>query len=232
MARDRGERWIGARDAETWLALGGGALLLFAGGSRGSKARGWYALASVPLLYRGLTGHWPLHVNGADGDTRRALGGDRGIHVRESVRLERPVAEVYRYWRDLGTLPEFMSHLVRVTETSDRTSHWVAAGPAGLSVEWDAEIIDEDPNRLLAWRSLAGSDVQTAGSVHFDTVRDGRGTQVSVHLQFAPPAGKAGALVASLFGRNPTQTIREDLRHFKQLLEAGEIPTAGPSAKE
>jgi len=231
MTTDAQENWIAVRDAERWLALGSGALLLLTAGSRTSRARGWYALASAPLLYRGLTGRWPLHVHNGS-DTRSALGGDRGLHARESIRLERPVDEVYRYWRRLDNLPAFMSHLIRVTETSDRTSHWVAKGPAGLSVEWDAEIIHEESNSILAWRSLAGSDVLTAGSVQFDTVRDGRSTQVSVHLQYAPPAGKAGALIASLFGRNPAQTIREDLRRFKQLLEAGEIPTAGSSSKE
>ena len=106
----------------------------------------------------------------------------------------------------------------------------MAAGPAGLAVEWDAEIINEVENKLIAWRSLPGSDVVTAGSVNFDAARGGRSTQVSVHLQYAPPAGKAGALVASLFGREPSQTIREDLRHFKQLLEAGEIPRATATA--
>jgi uncharacterized membrane protein len=119
-----------------------------------------------------------------------------------------------------------MTHLHRVTETGDGTSHWVAAGPAGLVVEWEAEIINEVENRVLAWRSLPGSDVVTAGSVNFEAIRGGRGTQVSVHLQYAAPTGKVGALVASLFGREPAQTIREDLRHFKQLLEAGEIPRA------
>lgn len=119
-----------------------------------------------------------------------------------------------------------MSHLNRVTETSHRQSHWVAAGPAGLAVEWDAEIFNEIENRLVAWRSMPGSDVVTAGSVNFDAVRGGRSTQVSVNLQYQPPAGKTGALFASLFGRAPSQTIREDLRHLKQLLEAGEIPRA------
>jgi uncharacterized membrane protein len=108
----------------------------------------------------------------------------------------------------------------------DGKSHWVAAGPADLTVEWDAEIINEVENQVIGWQSLPGSDVVTAGSVNFDTARDGRSTQVSVHLQYAPPAGKAGVLAASLFGREPSQTIREDLRHFKQLLEAGEIPRA------
>jgi uncharacterized membrane protein len=154
------------------------------------------------------------------------LSGARGLHVRESVRLELPIAHVYRFWRRLGNLPQVMTHLKQVRETADGKSHWVAAGPAGLDVEWDAEIINEVENQLLAWQSLPGSDVVTAGSVSFDAARDGRSTQISVHLQYAPPAGKAGTVVASLFGREPSQTIREDLRHWKQLLEAGEIPRA------
>jgi uncharacterized membrane protein len=215
-------------DAENWLALGAGALLLVAGASRRSVAGACFAVTSAPLLYRGITGRWPAVRNGhlQSDSTRAALGGERGIHVRESVRLERPVADVFRFWRRLENLPRFMTHLDRVTETPDGTSHWVAYGPAGLAVEWDAEIINEVENQVIGWRSLPGSEVVTAGSVNFKTTREGRSTQVSVHLQYAPPAGKAGALIASLFGREPSQTIREDLRHFKQLLEAGEIPRA------
>jgi uncharacterized membrane protein len=215
-------------DAENWLALGAGALLLIAGASRRSVAGACFAVTSVPLLYRGITGRWPIASNGhAQPDsTRAALAGERGLHVRESVRLEKPVADVYRFWRRLENLPRFMTHLDRVTETPDGKSHWIACGPAGLAGEWDAEIINEVENQVIGWRSLPGSDVVTAGSVNFKTARDGRGTQVTVHLQYAPPAGKAGALIASLFGREPSQTIREDLRHFKQLLEAGEIPRA------
>ena len=219
-------------DAENWLALGAGALLLLVGASRRSTAGACLAVSSAPLLYRGITGRWPDVLNGhAQPDsTKSALGGDRGVHVRESIRLEVPLADVYRFWRRLENLPQFMTHLDRVTEASDGTSHWVTSGPAGLAVEWDAEIINEVENKVLAWRSLPGSDVVTAGSVNFDAARGGRSTQVSVHLQYAPPAGKAGALVASLFGREPSQTVREDLRHFKQLLEAGEIPRATTTA--
>jgi uncharacterized membrane protein len=215
-------------DAENWLALGTGALLLIAGASRRSVVGACLAVSSAPLLYRGITGRWPDLLNGhvEPDSTRAALAGERGVHVRESVRLEMPVAGVYRFWRCLENLPRFMTHLHEVTEKPDGKSHWVAAGPAGLAVEWDAEIINEVENQVIGWRSLAGSDVVTAGSVNFDTAREGRSTQVSVHLQYAPPAGKAGALIASLFGREPSQTIREDLRHFKQLLEAGEIPRA------
>jgi uncharacterized membrane protein len=218
-------------DAENWLAFGAGAALLLVGASRRSAIGACLAMSSAPLLYRGVTGHWPFATGdvSAPADTRTALAGDRGVHVRESVRLEVPVADVFRFWRRLEHLPRFMSHLEQVTETNGQ-SHWIASGPAGVRVEWDAEIINEVENKVLAWRSLPDSEVINAGSVNFDTVRDGHITQLTVHLQYAPPAGKTGALVASLFGREPSQMIREDLRHFKQLLEAGEIPRATQNA--
>jgi uncharacterized membrane protein len=211
-----------------WVTLGAGAILLVAGVSRGSKLGAILALSSAPLFYRGAMGRWPDLETLAlpPGDTRTALGGSRGIHVREAVRVEAPVEEVYSFWRNLENLPRFMSSLNRVTEINERESHWVAAGPAGTSVEWDAEIINEVENSVLGWRSLPGSEVATSGSVRFEPVRGGRSTQVSVHMQYAPPAGKVGSVVSWLFGREPSQTVREDLRHLKQLLEAGEIPRA------
>jgi uncharacterized membrane protein len=226
------DRTISLGDAENWLALGTGALLLFVGTSRRSTLGACLVLSSAPLLYRGLTGRWPdvLDTYVDLGSTKAALGGDGGLHVRESVRLEVPVADVYRFWRRLDNLPRFMTHLERVTETPGGSSHWAAAGPAGLTVEWDAEFVNEIENKRLAWRSLPGSDVVTVGSVTFDTVRGGRSTQVTVHLQYAPPAGRAGALIAALFGRAPSRIIREDLRRFKQLLEAGEAPRATATA--
>ena len=215
-------------NAERWVALGTGALLLLAAASRRSVSGVFLAAASTPLLYRGWTGRWPLTESGVlqSNDSKRALAGDRGVHVRESVRVEAPVAEVFRSWRRLEDLPRFMSHLESVTEDLNGRSHWIATGPGGLRVEWDAEIINEVENKILAWRSLPNSDIATAGSVNFDMVRGDRSSQITVHLQYAPPAGKTGALVARLFGREPSQTIREDLRHFRQLLEAGEIPRA------
>jgi uncharacterized membrane protein len=215
------------RDAESWLALTAGAALLIAGAVRRNVVGACMAAASGPMLYRGITGRWPavLDTHVRTDDTKTALGGERGMHVRESIRVERPVADVWRFWRRLDNLPQFMRHLDRVTENNGR-SHWVAAGPVGLAVEWDAEIINEVENEILAWRSLPGSDVVTAGSVNFDSVRGGRSTQVRVHLQYAVPGGKTGASIASLFGREPSHMIREDLRRFRQQLEAGEIARA------
>jgi uncharacterized membrane protein len=217
-------------DVAAWGALATAAALVVYGASRRSASGAWLAVAATPFAYRGLAGRWPPFVSAATrsaDDTRVALGGDRGVHVFDAISLEKPLADVYGFWRRLENLPRFMSHLERVTELGDGRSHWVAKGPAGMRVEWDAEIINEVENQVIGWRSLPGADVVTAGSVNFNTARAGRSTYVTVRLQYAPPAGRAGALVASLFGREPSQTIREDLRRFKQILEAGEVPRTG-----
>jgi uncharacterized membrane protein len=147
------------------------------------------------------------------------------MHVLEAVQVEKPLAEVYRYWRRLENLPQFMAHLDSVSQHDDTgLSHWVARGPGNLRVEWDAQIINEVDNQVIGWESLPGSDVVTAGSVNFDAARGGRATNVTLHMRFEPPAGRAGALVAAVFGRRPAQDIRADLRRLKHLLETGEVP--------
>lgn len=211
---------------EDWSAAVTGGLLMLFGMSRRSWPGLCLALAGTPLVYRGVTGAWPdaLLAHPDDtGHTRAALGADRGVHVREAVRLEKPIAEVFDFWRKLENLPRFMQHLESVTDHGEGRSTWIARGPAGLRVEWNAEIINEVPNQVIGWRSTEGADIVTAGSVNFDMVRNGTSTQVTVHLQYEPPAGRAGDLIATLFGRAPSQTIREDLRRLKQILEAGEL---------
>ena len=158
-----------------------------------------------------------------DSDTRRRLGGLAGIHVEEAVTVSRPPSEVFRFWRNFENLPRFMNHLRAVSQREAGISHWVARGPAGMNVEWDARIINEIDGRLIAWQSLEGSEVSTAGSVNFRETP--RGTEVRVHLQYSPPAGRLGAAVARLLGEEPTVQIHDDLRRFKQLIETGEIPT-------
>jgi uncharacterized membrane protein len=158
-----------------------------------------------------------------ESDTRQQLGGAAGIHVEDAVTVNRPVGEVFRFWRNLENLPTFMNHLELVAEREQGISHWVARGPAGMKVEWDARIINEIDNKLIGWQSLEGSMVSTAGSVNFRETP--RGTDVRVHLQYNPPAGKLGAAIAWMFGEEPGLQVREDLRRFKQLIETGEIPT-------
>jgi uncharacterized membrane protein len=221
--------------------VAGGALAAY-GLKRKSTPGGAAALAAAALLHRGATGHCHLYnalgINRANGhahghgtgeiadrgsNTRQKLGGARGIHVEESVTINRPIAEVYRFWRNFENLPQFMQHLESVSMREAGISHWVARGPAGMNVEWDARIINEIDNKLIGWQSLEGSTIATAGSVNFDETE--HGTRVRVHLQYSPPGGKLGAAVAWLFGEEPNRQVREDLRRFKSLLEAGEIPT-------
>jgi uncharacterized membrane protein len=213
------------RAIERWGASAT-ALGLVAYGVRRQSAEGWcVAACAAPLAYVAMTRHWPVLSNRRQ--RRREQAGEvaaaDGIHVRESVRLERPADELYRFWSKLENLPLFMANLERVTDLGGDRSRWVARGPARVAVEWDAEITERRENRLIRWRSLPGADVAVAGAVTFDPVRAGRSTQVTVTLHYAPPGGRAGALLATVTGSNPSQTIREDLRRLKQVLEAGEI---------
>jgi uncharacterized membrane protein len=218
-------------EVERWASIAAGTGLAIYGLTN-LKSAGWlYAGIGGLLLRRGVTAHCDLYeavgmnTAGTRTDTRAALRGPRGVNVLESVTINRPVADLYRFWRNLENLPQFMRHLESVEKVTDTISHWRAQGPAGMIVEWDAEIYNEIPNKLIAWRSLEGSDVVSAGSVNFDEASGGRGTRVTVHLQYSPPGGKVGAAVAKLFGRDAETEIREDLRRFKQLIEAGEVPT-------
>jgi uncharacterized membrane protein len=143
-------------------------------------------------------------------------------HVK-AITVNRPVEEVYRFWRDFRNLPRFMSHLESVEVIDERRSHWVAKAPAGATVEWDAEIIEDRPNELIAWRSLEGADVENSGSVRFKRAPGGRGTEIRIEMEYNPPGGIIGATVAKLFGREPGQQIKGDIYRLKQVLETGEV---------
>jgi uncharacterized membrane protein len=161
----------------------------------------------------------------ARGDTRARLAGSRGVNVEESCSINRPPQELYQFWRRLELLPRVMPELSSVRVIDARRSHWVAKGPAGLPTEWYADIINDIPNELIAWRTTEGSSVASAGSVRFERQTPGRGTTVRVRLQYDPPGGKLGAAFAWAFRDEPSLVIREGLRRFKQLVETGEIPT-------
>ncbi|SCG74976.1 SRPBCC family protein [Micromonospora coxensis] len=155
------------------------------------------------------------------GRARRAR--ERLILMEVGVTVNRPASEAYRFWRDLENLPRFMAHLEAVRVEDLRISHWTARGPAGRHVGWDAEIVEDRPNELIAWRSLPGARVRNAGRVRFVPAPGDRGTEVRVELGYAPPAGRLGRAVAKLFGEEPEQQVRDDLRRFKQVLETGEV---------
>jgi len=216
-------------EAERWGSMAGGAALALYGLTRRKPAG--YVLAALGgwLVQRGMSGHCKtyelLGVNtaGTSGDTRAALGGGAGVIVEESVTINRAPDELYRFWRHLENLPRVMRHLESVERVTDTLSRWRAKGPAGIDVEWNAEIHHEVPNKLIGWRSIEGSDVVSAGSVHFDRVGSDRGTRLRVRLQYSPPGGKAGAALAKLAGRDAATEIREDLKRFKQQVETGEV---------
>jgi uncharacterized membrane protein len=149
--------------------------------------------------------------------------GRKGIHAKGTCIVNRDPDEVYAYWRNFANLSRFMKHLESVEETEDGKSHWIARGPAGMKVEWDATIIADEPGRLITWRSLENSDVDNAGAVRFERATGDRGTIVKVNIQYDPPAGIVGSTIATLFGEEPEQQLDDDLRRFKQVIEVGEV---------
>jgi uncharacterized membrane protein len=208
-------------DQERWASLlGGGALVLM--GLRQRSLRGaLMAIAGGSLAYHGASSQKSLQEKVGD-----AVGVNQSIKVEKSTTiLNKTPEELYQIWRNFENLPTFMSHLQSVTVLDERRSHWVAKAPADTTVEWDAEIISDQENWLIAWASVEGADVTNSGVVRFQPAPVGRGTEVKVVLEYEPPAGIIGATLAKLFGEEPEQQIGDDLRRFKQLMEAGEIAT-------
>ena len=151
-------------------------------------------------------------------------GADKGIiRTKRSITVGKRVEEVYAFWHNFENLPRFMRHLESVTVINERRSHWVAKAPAGKTVEWDALMTEDRENELIAWHSAGDADVHNAGFVRFAPAPGGRGTEVRVELEYAPVMGKLGSKVAMLFREEPGQQVQDDLRHFKQVMELGEI---------
>lgn len=201
------------REAERWgSAMGGGALLVY-GLKRRSLGGALLSVVGGGLMYRAAVARGP------------ALTRVAGPLVDRCVTINRPVDEVYRFWRNFENLPRFMHHLLSVTVFDERRSHWVARAPAGRTVEWDAEIVEEVVNERIAWRAVDNADVEHTGSVTFSSAPGDRGTEVRVMLHYAPPAGRLGTVLAKVFGEAPAQQIARDLRTFKQVMEAGETPS-------
>jgi uncharacterized membrane protein len=158
-----------------------------------------------------------------NGVSTRARARERGIRVQKAITINRPAAEVYRFWRNLENLPRFMVHLEFVRQLDDRRSYWIARAALGLTVEWTAEIVEERPNELISWRSVEDSQVPNSGTVRFVRAPGDRGTEVHLDIRYDPPAGAVGATIAKLFGEEPSQQADGDLRRLKQVLETGEV---------
>ena len=206
-------------------------------------------LGGAFFIGRGATGHCPvyqalgvstgsadavLHSSELDDVTSRAatVNARKAVKVERSATIERPREELFAFWRNFENLPRFMEHLVSVRVDSPTRSHWIAKAPAGKTVEWDAEIVNEVPNEIIAWKSVGEPDVPNAGAVNFADAPGGRGTIVRVTIDYEPPAGRIGAILSHFFSEEPDRQIREDLRKFKQLMETGEITTSASRVED
>lgn len=202
-------------------AIAGGSLIVY-GLKHGGLLGAALSLLGGGLLFRGGTGHCgaykALNINTASEKNHGE------IHITKSVTINKSAAELFAFWRNFENLSQIMTHLEHVTRIDNKRSHWKAKAPLGTSVEWEAEITDERENEFIEWNSVEYSEVQNSGKVEFLPTQN-RGTEVKVTLSYQAPAGKIGALIAKLFGEEPSQQIADDLRHFKQLMESGMIMT-------
>jgi len=212
---------INMSDTDRWIAsLVGGAMIGF-----GIMRRRWdsaiFALIGGGITYIGVRGNSPVY---------QALGANTAVQgqpilVERAITIGMSPAQLYSFWRNFENLPQFMAHLEDVSVQDNQRSHWVAKGPAGTQFEWDAEVTEDQPNQLIAWRSLPDAQVPNQGTVRFQPAPGHRGTEVRVTMQYDPPAGPLGAAIAKLFGEEPNVQVDSDLRRLKQKLEAGEIAT-------
>lgn len=194
------------------------------------------AALGAGLVYRGASGHCGVYgalgLDSRDRGEKGELTHRRHVRVVESFLVNKSPDELYAFWRNLENLPSIMSHLESVRVTDHNRSHWITQAPkvAGGTVEWDSEIVEEQPGRRIAWRSLPGADVENQGIVEFKRAPGDRGTIVRVELAYSPPAGRIGQWFAKLLGENPETQLRDDLRRFKRVMEIGEnITTTGQS---
>lgn len=193
-----------------------------------SPWRAAFALAGAPLLARALRGRSRLYdllgVSSVHHPRQRGVEPELSKYVEASETIQIEAQDLYDFWKQFDNLPRFMEHLQRVSQLPDGGWHWVAAAPAGAEVEWDADVTQDIPGRLIAWRSRPGSQIANEGFVEFAQAPGDRGTELRVRLMYEPPAGQLGVLVAKLFGEEPKQQIEGDLMRLKKLIESGDLP--------
>jgi uncharacterized membrane protein len=195
------------------LVGGVGAALMVAS----TKARG----GLCALL--GLSGGALVARAATNRDLKSLVGlGERGITVQKTIHVAAPVEKVFEFWTDYQNFPRFMHNVRDVRRVAENRSHWVVAGPAGVPVQWTAEVTHVVPGQMIEWRSLSDSDVRHHGIVHFEP--HGDGTRLSVHLSYIPPAGAFGHAVASVFGADPKSEMDADLLRMKSMIETGHPP--------
>jgi uncharacterized membrane protein len=217
--------------AERYGSLIGGAALLTTGLSRRSIPGLLLAFAGGALILRGLSGHCRLYRSiGVSTSSQGRFGVPHGTgrKVEKTIEIDRQPQEIFRFWRNLENLPEFMDNIESVTMMDDHRSHWVAKAPGGRRLEWDAEIVNEHPGEMISWQTLPGASIQSAGTVRFSPTADGRGTKVRVVFEYHPPGGALGDGVGRMIGRDAASQVGHDLARLKQILEQGHasVPSA------
>lgn len=205
-------------EIERWASLIGGGALVLMGIQQGSLRGILTTIAGGGLIYQGITNQSTIE------QAKEALGVEQTIKVEKTVTIRRPVEELYNFWRNFENLPSFMKHLQSVKVFNETRSHWIAKAPL-QNVEWDADIIKDEPNHLIAWTSVEGAEINHSGFIRFQNATGGRGTEVKVVMEYVPPGGAIANLISKIFGESPEQQIGDDLNRFKQLMEAGEIAT-------
>lgn len=224
-------REVNASDIEHIAALSAGGILLVKGLLKGGPLGLLYKVGGLALLYRGQQGYRPLYdLLGVELPQEPTGVGKINARVDYEIVVNRPPDELYRIWRNLSNLPVFMENLVSVNEIDDRRSLWVAKGPAGTVVKWEAEIVNDIENELIAWQTLEGSGVDNAGSVHFEPEGD-NSTRLKVVVRYDPPADQLGIWLAKLSGSDAQAQIEADLQRFKAIMEIGGAVAARTTKK-
>ena len=210
-------------DVERVVSIVAGTALALFGLRRFSLTRLGMAAMGGSLIHRGITGHCALYERAgvSTAEDREHVRGNLGTKIERAIQIAAPPEKVYRFWRNFSNLPRVMDYLDSVQVQDTRRSRWIAKGPGGVRVEWDAEIINEIPNELIAWRSTGGN-IDHAGSVRFEAGPAGRGTVVRVSFQYDPPGGSAAHALASVMGGDAGSRVENDLQNLKRVMESGE----------
>ena len=202
---------------ERILMVAAGGYLLYSGLSGKNKSVA-QSLAGGTMLARGISGYCPVYDAVGKGGKMKSSN----VNIRTSVSINKPVEEVYAFWRNLENLPKFMQHLDSVVEKDKVTSHWTATGPGGIGkLSWDAHILMDEKNNMLSWHSLPESTVDNAGKVLFKDNGTG-GTALDVTISYHAPLGVAGEAAAKLLNPFFEKMVKSDIQSLKTYLEIGE----------
>jgi len=221
---------INVGEVERWASAVGGGLLIAHGLRRGTFGGLALAVLGGMLAHRGYTGHCQAYeALNIDTSGKRRADEDEDIHkgvlVKHTTTIHRTPMEVYDFVKDPANHHRYMGHVESVTADQDGTYHWAIKGPMGMTWRFRSRHINEDPGHLVAWKSLPGGDLDNAGAIRLVPTFDGRGTEVTMEINFEPPAGSVGLALGKILGHDPDVQVRENLGRLKSLLEAGEIAT-------